>query len=85
VIFEEVPGGEALMALVANSYVNYLLDRDMRSREFVVLGSLIAGIPIRRIRLTTNPKDISSLCGAIAADAMRFSTVEEPLTTRHYH
>jgi hypothetical protein len=83
-IIEEVSEGEAFMTLVANSYVNYLLDRNMRSQEFAVLGRVIAGIPIRRIRPTTNPEDIRSLCGAIATDAMRFGTAEEPQATPYY-
>src|SRR5712664_60268 len=33
-VIEEVAGSEAFMALVANTYVNYLLDRDMRRQEF---------------------------------------------------
>jgi len=31
---EEVSGEGAFMALVANTYVNYLLDQAMRRREF---------------------------------------------------
>jgi len=78
-IFEEVAGGDAFMELVTNSYVNYLLDRDMRSQEFKALGRIVSNIPVRRIRPTTNHADLHRFCGAIATDAMRFSTAEEPL------
>ena len=68
---EEVAGGNALAELVANTYGNYLLDRDMRSREFDVLGRVVEGIPIRRVRPQADPSTVFNLCEAIATDARR--------------
>lgn len=68
-IIEEMAGRDALAALVANTYVNYLLDRDMRSREFDVLSRVVTGIPIRRVRTPADPSAVFDLCRAIAADA----------------
>lgn len=70
-VVEEVAGGDALLALVANTYVNYLLDRDMRSREFDVLSRVVTGIPIRRVRSPAELSAIFDLCEAIAADGKR--------------
>jgi hypothetical protein len=70
-IVEEVAGGNALAGLVANTYVNYLLDRDMRSREFDVLGRVVDGIPIRRVRPQADPSTVFHLCEAIVTDARR--------------
>lgn len=70
-LVEEVAGGDALAELVANTYVNYLLDRDMRSREFDVLSRVVAGIPIRRVRPIADPSAVFDLCEAIAGDARR--------------
>jgi hypothetical protein len=70
-IVEEFAGSNALAELVANTYVNYLLDRDMRSREFEVLGRVVNGIPIRRVRPQADPSTVLNLCEAIAADARR--------------
>ena len=70
-VIEEVAGGDALVALVANTYVNYLLDREMRSREFDLLSRVVAGIPIRRVRPPADPSAVFDLCEAIAADARR--------------
>jgi hypothetical protein len=67
----QVAGSEALAALVANTYVNYLLDRDMRSVEFDLLSRLAAMIPIRRVRPPADPSAVSDLCEAISADAKR--------------
>jgi hypothetical protein len=77
-IIEEVPGSEAFMMLVANSYVNYLLDRDMRSEEFAMFGRISSEIPIRRIRPTTNHEDIRNLCGDIVTNAMSLVTPAWP-------
>lgn len=68
-IIEEVSGKEAFMALVANTYVNYLLDQDMRRTEFDVLGRLVSSIPVRRVRPPAEPSALFNLCEAIAADA----------------
>ena len=43
-VMEELTAAEAFMALVSNTYVNYLLDADMRKCEFEVLGRVVAEI-----------------------------------------
>ena len=73
-VIEEVSGKEAFMALVANTYVNYLLDQDMRRTEFDVLSRVVSGIPVRRVRTPEQPFAIFGLCEAIAADARRVTT-----------
>ena len=70
-IIEEVAGKEAFMALVANTYVNYLLDQDMRRTEFDVLGRVVSEIPVRRVRPPAECSAIFNLCEAIEADAKR--------------
>lgn len=67
-VIEEVTGGEALMALVANTYVNYLLDSDMRAREFGVLSQVLAKVPVRRVQIPVDPTKAFGLCESIAAD-----------------
>jgi len=68
---ETVSSKEALITLVANTYVNYLLNRSMRRTEFDVLSRFISGIPVRRVRPPDEPSAILELCGAIAHDARR--------------
>jgi hypothetical protein len=77
-LIEEVVDQEAFMALVANTYLNYLLDRDMRSAEFDVLGRVAISIPMRRVRCSANPCALASLCEAIIVDASRLNTVKDP-------
>lgn len=68
-VVEEMAGSDAFVTLAANTYVNYLLDREMRRREFDVLGRLTMEVPIRRLRIQSKPSAIFDLCEAIAADA----------------
>jgi hypothetical protein len=67
-VIEELAAGDALMTLVANTYVNYVLDRDMRQREFDLLSSLVARVSVRRIRPSADPSAVLAMCEAIAKD-----------------
>jgi len=80
-VVEDIFGGQALISLVATTYVNYLQDRNMRAREFGALGRLAANIPIRRIRPTTNPSALRDLFAVISEDARRLNAAEDSLTT----
>jgi hypothetical protein len=83
-LFEEIVGGDAVAALVANTYVNYLLDRDMRSAEFDVLSRILARIPIRRIRPTADLAAVFDLSEVIVSDAKRVMVPNPPsATSRH--
>ena len=83
-VVEAVVGGDALMGLVANTYVSYLLDRSMRSREFDLLSRVVAGIPIRCVRPPADPSAVFDLCEAIAADARRAVVpIPSNATSRH--
>ena len=74
-IIEEVSGEQAFMALVANTYVNYLLDQDMRRTEFDVVSRLVSQLPIRKVCAPAEPSTIFTLCEAIADDARRVIAV----------
>jgi hypothetical protein len=65
---EPLPSREGLMELVANTYVNYLLDAPMRAREFELLGRLVRCVPVRRV---VRPEDLArlpALCQAVLED-----------------
>ena len=70
-VIDDIGGSNALRELVTNTYVNYLLDRDMRSREFDVLTRLVVRIPIRRVRAPADYSAVLGLSEAIANDARR--------------
>ncbi len=56
-------GRDALMALVANTYANVLLDADARRSEFVEVSALVRDVPVRRI---TVPRDGPTLAAFAA-------------------
>jgi hypothetical protein len=76
----ESAASEAFITLVTNTYVNYLLNADMRSREFEVLGRVVARVPVRCVRSAADPSRLFDLCKAIAADAGQIANRE--ITTR---
>jgi hypothetical protein len=70
-VIDDIAGSNALQELVTNTYVNYLLDREMRSQEFDVLTRLVVRIPIRRVRAPADYSAVLDLSEAIANDARR--------------
>jgi len=58
----------ALLALVADTYANKILDREMRAREFAVLGRLVTTIPIRRVYPNADASRLKELCKLICED-----------------
>jgi hypothetical protein len=60
---------EALLVLVQNTYMNWLLDREQRAVEFDALAQLVQNIPVRRIVPHTDPKKIGELCNLIVREA----------------
>lgn len=82
-VVEDIAGNEAFMALVANTYVNHLLDRQMRGREFDLLSRVISSVPIRFVRPVVDTSGLASLRKAILADATMFIPVDESVSTSH--
>jgi hypothetical protein len=74
---ETMGSREALLNLVQNTYMNWLLDRSQRAAEFEALGKLVAQVPIRRIVPHVDPERIGALCELIVADAERISAIHD--------
>lgn len=70
---ETMSARDALLDLVQNTYMNWLLDRGQRSAEFDALSKLVTQVPIRRIVPHRDPGGIGALCELIVADAERVS------------
>jgi hypothetical protein len=75
---ETMSSREALLSLVQNTYMNWLLDRKQRAAEFDALGKLITQVPVRRIMPHLDPGRIGVLCELIVADAERASATHSP-------
>lgn len=63
----------AIMTLVANTCLNYLLDKDMRSEEFSLLGRVVNSVAIRFVDPADDAARLGELAEAIAADAKEVS------------
>jgi len=60
---------EAVLELVQNTYMNWVLDRQQRATEFDTLCRLVQQVAVRRIVPHTQPEKITSLCDLIVQDA----------------
>lgn len=66
---EAMRARQALLDLVQNTYMNWILDRRQRAAEFDALCKLVTQVPIRRIVPHLDPGRIGALCELIVADA----------------
>ena len=65
---EDVSGAQGFLALLANTYVGYLLDADMRHQEFETLARLAASVPVRRVVRPCGSIDVAAICARLLED-----------------
>jgi hypothetical protein len=65
---EAIRPQSALLALVAETYANKILDKETRAREFAVLGRLVSIIPVRRVYPRQDTRRLEDLCRTIRED-----------------
>lgn len=73
---EPVPTQQALMSLIANTYANVLLDKEMRTREFKCLSQVVGLVPVRRVRAHAEQAYLSKLCDVIVEDFQKSAAAE---------
>ena len=66
---EKISPREALLELVQNTYMNWVLDREQRAAEFDVLCRLVQHVPVRRITPHAKPENLAALCDLILRNA----------------
>jgi hypothetical protein len=67
-LVETIRPQAALMSLVTDTFANKILDREMRAREFDVLGRLVTSVPVRQVFPHSNPSRILDLCRLVRED-----------------
>jgi hypothetical protein len=83
-MIEQLAPTDALISLVGNTYASYLMDKQMRAREFELLGRLVKYVPVRRVVPHTNPALINRLCQTIVTDFDELNLVEASVETRNH-
>jgi hypothetical protein len=68
---------EALLDLLGNTYMNYLLEPDQRASEFALLGRLVAQVPLRRVTPPEDHSRLAALCLAVAGDFLAVTRKSE--------
>jgi hypothetical protein len=66
---EKLSPREAVLALVQNTYMNWLIDREQRAKEFETLCRVVQQVPVRRLVPHTDAEKITGLCELILQDA----------------
>ena len=74
-VIAEIEGSSALINLAANTYVNYLLDSEMREHEFNVLTHLISSVPVRFVRPPADPSRLRGMCEAVEIDLKKLTSL----------
>ena len=65
---EPVATRDAVMSIVADTYVTYLLDRERRANEFDFVMRLVEGVPVRRLHRGDDLAGAARVCELVAAD-----------------
>lgn len=64
---------DALLELVRNTYMNWVLGREQRAKEFEALSRLVEQLNVRRIVPHAQAAKIGDLCDLILRDAQQHS------------
>ncbi|HEX7296218.1 MAG TPA: hypothetical protein VF251_10725 [Pyrinomonadaceae bacterium] len=65
---QQLSANEKIIALVGNSYGNFLLDREMRKSEFDVVTRLTTRVPVRRLSYPSNINSLTQTCDLVIRD-----------------
>lgn len=79
---EAITGCGRLPALVAHSYVGYLLDRTMREQEFNSLARVASAVPVRRVAAPQCATQVFRVCTRIAEDCEAIRCTALPTMAR---
>lgn len=59
---------DGLISLIANTYATNLMDKQMRAREFELLGRVLTHVPVRQVTPHSDAARIGKLCETILED-----------------
>ncbi len=65
---ETIPDNTALISLVKNTYMNNLLNKDMRAKEFDLLSDIVNKVTVKKVIPNQETAYLSKLCQLILED-----------------
>jgi len=74
---EKLGAREAVLELVPNTYMNWVLNPQQRAEEFDTLCRLVKQVSVRRIVPHADPEKMAGLCDLILRDAETFLSLRE--------
>jgi hypothetical protein len=69
---EELPRAATMMKLVANVYVNYLLESSFRELDFIRIARVANTLPVRQVNLQHDFAALERICQSVVADLHHF-------------
>jgi hypothetical protein len=75
---ERVSQRQAALALVQNTYMNYLLSKEQRAAEFFAIANLVAGVTCYRVTPHADPSRLRDLASVIESHATKVISKLEP-------
>ena len=75
---EPISPREALLELVQNTYMNYLLDRTQRAAEFGALARLVERVPVRSLISPADAGCLPDFCDALLSDVRSLLAAPQP-------
>ena len=77
-LIEDIAPREAFLALMANTFGTNVVEHNMRAKEFETLGTLVAGVRIRRVWAHADSGRLSELCQQICEDVQNMPGMGPP-------
>lgn len=77
-LIERLSQRQAALALVQNTYMNYLLTKVQRAAEFFAIANLVSQVACYRLTPHSNPARLGDLASLIESHAARIASGQEP-------
>jgi hypothetical protein len=69
---------DAMLSLVQNTYMNYLIGKSLRANEFDALTRLVSQITVRRLVPHCDPARLETMCKLLETDALKIAAENTP-------
>jgi len=78
---EDLSARDAALLLVQNTYMNYLLSKKQRAKEFDIIARLASRVTVRRLVPHNDPARLPAMCELLEIDAARIAETVHSTST----